>query len=217
MEPVSNSVSQQTHSNSTAQQTSSATSSDYETFLLMLTTQLENQDPTDPADADELAVQLATFSGVEQQTYTNELLNDLIEQTSVSSLAELGGWVGREVLAGGPTTFDGSPVDLEVTVPALADKAELVVYRDDGTEVQRLPLDDTSSSISWAGTDQSGTPMPVGTYWFGVEATSLGQPLSGGTVSTYRAIDEVRVGSPSSILITKAGDEIELTDVVALR
>ena len=40
---------------------------DFETFLKMLTTQIRNQDPLNPMEGSEFAVQLATFSGVEQQ------------------------------------------------------------------------------------------------------------------------------------------------------
>ena len=50
-------------------------SSDFETFLKMLTVQMENQDPLNPTDSSEYAMQLATFSGVEQQVLTNDLLN----------------------------------------------------------------------------------------------------------------------------------------------
>ena len=41
--------------------------SDFETFLKMLTAQMENQDPLNPIESSDYAVQLATFSGVEQQ------------------------------------------------------------------------------------------------------------------------------------------------------
>jgi flagellar basal-body rod modification protein FlgD len=54
-----------------------AISSDFNTFLRMLTVQMQNQDPLDPIDSADFAVQLATFSGVEQQVRTNELLGQL--------------------------------------------------------------------------------------------------------------------------------------------
>jgi flagellar basal-body rod modification protein FlgD len=49
-------------------------SSDFETFLKMLTVQMQNQDPLNPVDSSDYATQLATFSGVEQQVQTNDLL-----------------------------------------------------------------------------------------------------------------------------------------------
>ena len=48
-------------------------SSDFNTFLRMLTVQMQNQDPLNPIDSADYAVQLATFSGVEQQVRTNQL------------------------------------------------------------------------------------------------------------------------------------------------
>jgi len=39
-------------------------SSDFDTFLKMMTTQVQNQDPLNPVDSSDYAVQLATFSSV---------------------------------------------------------------------------------------------------------------------------------------------------------
>ena len=61
-------------------------SSDFETFLKMLTTQMQNQDPLNPIESSDYAVQLATFSGVEQQVRTNQLLADLANQMGSSGL-----------------------------------------------------------------------------------------------------------------------------------
>lgn len=75
---------------------STVLNSDFETFLKMLTVQMQNQDPLNPMDSSEYAMQLATFSGLEQQVLTNELLNSLIylgSQTGVSGLAD---WIGLE-------------------------------------------------------------------------------------------------------------------------
>ena len=49
-------------------------SSDFETFLRLLTTQMQNQDPLNPMESTEFASQLAQFSAVEQQVRSNELL-----------------------------------------------------------------------------------------------------------------------------------------------
>lgn len=75
---VSSSTSAQTSSTSTATSSKSndaagknaATNSlngDFETFLRLLTTQLQNQDPLDPTNSTEFVAQLANFSSVEQQ------------------------------------------------------------------------------------------------------------------------------------------------------
>lgn len=70
---------------------------DYDTFLTLLVTQLENQDPLEPISETEFIAQLATFSNVEQNTRTNENLATLMTQTG---LAQAAGLVGRTVTVG---------------------------------------------------------------------------------------------------------------------
>lgn len=63
-------------------------SSDFQTFLKMLTAQIQNQDPLNPTPSDEFAVQLATFSSVEQQVRTNDLLVALGAQFGSMGMAQ---------------------------------------------------------------------------------------------------------------------------------
>ena len=63
-----------------------ALDADFTMFLKLLTTQLKNQDPLNPTDSSQFAVQLATFSGVEQQTKTNTLLSSIESQLGQSSM-----------------------------------------------------------------------------------------------------------------------------------
>jgi len=48
-------------------------------FLLLLTAQIENQDPLDPLDANQFIEQLATINSLEQQIETNERLDEVID------------------------------------------------------------------------------------------------------------------------------------------
>ena len=73
---------------STGASKGSVLSSDFETFLKMLTTQLENQDPLNPIDSTDYAVQLATFAGVEQQVLTNDLLESMGGNSGLGGLAQ---------------------------------------------------------------------------------------------------------------------------------
>ena len=49
---------------------------DLNTFLTMLTTQLKNQDPTNPMDTHQMTAQLVDFANVEQQIAQNQNLED---------------------------------------------------------------------------------------------------------------------------------------------
>lgn len=83
--------------------------SDFETFLVMLTAQLQNQDPLNPMDSSDYAVQLATFSGVEQQVLTNELLRGLGAEGRIDNLASVAGWVGWRPARKGPPISRARP------------------------------------------------------------------------------------------------------------
>jgi flagellar basal-body rod modification protein FlgD len=136
--------------------------SDFETFLKMLTTQLKNQDPLDPIDNSDYAVQLATFSGVEQQVKTNDLLTALGSQFGVVGMSQLAGWVGKQARAEMPVQFDGLPVSLAVTPDARADAAQLVVTDSTGKVVARDQVPPGKNAFDWAGTDPQGAPLPSG-------------------------------------------------------
>lgn len=95
---------------SAAEAAREAQSVDYDTFLRLLVTQLENQDPLEPISETEFVAQLATFSNVEQNTRTNENLAALITQVGLAQAADL---VGRTVTAG--TGETGVVEDVRVT------------------------------------------------------------------------------------------------------
>ena len=75
---------------------------DKQEFLQLLVTQLENQDPLDPQNQEEFAVQLAQFSQLEQLVNINETLQSGGTGGGLSSLASYLGhevWLNSETLA----------------------------------------------------------------------------------------------------------------------
>ena len=56
-----------------------ASSEEMSDFLLLLTAQIENQDPLEPLDANQFIDQLATINALEQQIETNENLKEIID------------------------------------------------------------------------------------------------------------------------------------------
>lgn len=72
--------------------------SDFHTFLTLLTAQMRNQDPLKPMDSTEFVAQLASFSAVEQQIETNNKLGELLGVLSDSPTANPTEWLGKEVL-----------------------------------------------------------------------------------------------------------------------
>ncbi len=48
-------------------------------FLILLTAQIENQDPLEPLDANQFVEQLAMINSLEQQIETNDNLEEVID------------------------------------------------------------------------------------------------------------------------------------------
>lgn len=196
-------------------QSSAMISSDFETFLRMLTTQMENQDPLNPLESTDFAVQLATFSGVEQQVRTNQLLEGLAQQMNLTGMAQLAGWVGMEARVAAPVQFDGTPVTLYPEPASTAEEAVLVVRDSGGNVVERLPVALSGQPLSWPG--QSGAARASGRYSFSLESYARGEMIAADDVEHYAQIAEARIRDGETVLILRGGVEVPASSVSALR
>ena len=190
----------------------------YDTFLKMMTAQIKYQDPLNPMSADQLAVQLATFSGVEQQTKTNDLLSQMITQNSVGAMSQMVGWVGKEARLAAPAYFDGStPVTISPNPGADADKAVLVVKNASGTEVSRTQLPLGSADYSWQGPDSTGAALPKGVYTLSMESYSGATLLGSSSVEYYGKISEIRSTANGVSAMLPGGVEALTSIITAIR
>jgi flagellar basal-body rod modification protein FlgD len=190
---------------------------DFQTFLDMLTTQMQNQDPLNPADPTEFATQLATFSSVEQQVRTNELLVALGQQMGSTGAAQLSQWLGMTARAEMPVRFEGAPVTVETPGHPQAETAELVVTDMQGQEVQRLPVDTAGEDIEWAGTTQAGDPLADGDYSLSVTYSADGETLATAPVRVEARIVEARNADGAPVLIMDTGQRVSASDILGLR
>lgn len=201
----------------TAETDSSVISADFQTFLKMLTAQIQNQDPLDPMSSEDFSTQLATFSGVEQQVKTNDLLTSLGTQLSAMGISQFASWIGLEARAEVAGQFDGSPIDILPNTASGADGAVLVVYDSSGTEVQRLAFTPSTEELEWAGVDESGDPFNSGLYTFGVESYSGEDLLETTTPEIYAKIVEAKNVDGTTVLVFEGGGELAASNVSAVR
>ena len=192
-------------------------SSDFETFLKMLTVQMRNQDPLNPIESTDFAVQLAAFSTVEQQVRTNDLLTDLGSRLATLGLGQLSGWIGLEARALTPVSFRGQPITLTATVDPLADAAQLVVTDAQGIIVQKQPIPPHSGRIEWAGLDTAGLPLPEGTYRISAHSLSNGDTIARHDVEVHGRIIEARLDNGETVVVMENGEIIPATQILGLR
>lgn len=192
--------------------------SDFETFLKMLTTQMQNQDPLNPMESTDFAVQLATFSGVEQQVRSNQLLEALVARMGAMGMAEFAGWVGMEARVTAPVWFDGAGVTIAPQPAVLADQAVLLVRDESGTVVQRLDMPIPPGVLTWAGgVGVDGNYLPAGRYSFDLESYAQGALIAMTPVEAYATITEVRHAGGEITLLLQGGAEVAASAVTALR
>lgn len=211
-----NNLQNQQRTNSTA--TGSVLSNgDFQTFLTMLTAQIKNQDPLNPMEGTDFAVQLATFSGVEQQVKTNTLLTALAESSILGDLSKYSDWIGREVASSAPASFDGTPLAISVAPPASADTSFLVVKNASGIEVARLPASTTATEITWSGETASGGTLEPGTYSFTVESFKDGSLASTSQGYTTAQVTGAELKSDGVVLTLAGGSYAYAHEIISIR
>ena len=75
----------------------------FQTFLTLLTTQLQNQNPLDPLDTNQFTQQLVQFAGVEQQLKTNDQLTALVSLQQTAQATQALDFVGKTAVVDGST------------------------------------------------------------------------------------------------------------------
>lgn len=197
---------------------SSAVSSDFETFIKMLTTQAKYQDPLEPLDSSEYAAQLAQFSMVEQQVLSNDLLTALTSQLGSSTMGQMAGWIGMEARTTAPVAFDSAPITISPKPPIGATEMELVIYTANGLEVGRNALPVSSDPVVWAGVQQGRVPLAPGLYRFEIESTDAdGASLPSTKAESYARIIEVQTLGLETRVVFEGGAEAPASSISALR
>src|ERR1700722_4833491 len=169
-----------TNSNNALAQATSASKigSNFNTFINILTTQLQNQDPTNATDPNQFTQELVQFAGVEQQLNTNNDLQTLInlQKNSSGTNAALG-YMGQYVQ--GPVTnselpLQGSSAELGYNLATPAASVSVAVQDANGNTLTTIQGSATTGMnyITWNGQDSSGDQLPDGIYKFVVTATN---------------------------------------------
>ncbi|MBV1697329.1 MAG: flagellar biosynthesis protein FlgD [Hyphomicrobiales bacterium] len=159
----------------------------FDTFLQLLTTQLQNQDPLSPMDTNSFTQELVEFSSVEQQIDMNTNMQTLISMQQTTEATSAMQLVGSNVTISGNTatlsnaTNTPATWSLTTTTPATAN---VTITSAAGTTAYTgtIALNAGTQTYTWNGQGSNGQTWPDGTYTISVTATGAnGQPV---TVST---------------------------------
>ncbi len=141
---------------------------DFQSFLKLLTTQLEQQDPLSPMNAEKFTQQLVQFTTVEQALRANERLDTLIDTIRAGQVLSAAAYVGREVELAGDEIFLPAAGDARFgyLLPREAASVQLVVRDVSGRVVHEEMLDGSPGRhlVSWDGRDDAGRRLEPGRY-----------------------------------------------------
>ncbi|WP_323008581.1 flagellar hook capping FlgD N-terminal domain-containing protein [Paracoccus sp. (in: a-proteobacteria)] len=189
----------------------------FEIFLKMLTTQVKNQDPLNPMESTDFAVQLATFSSVEQQVQTNLLLSQLLLNADKGDISRFSSWIGREARVSSPVFFDDSPLTLAIESEANSKNFNLITKNQLGNEVLRQNIDVTSQELDWQGRKPNGDLLPPGFYSFYLEVTKSDGTVITQNVEAYSRVTGVEFTQNGPELVLNGGGVVSVNEVTALR
>ncbi len=148
--------------------------SNFTTFLQLLTTQLQNQDPLSPMDTNQFTEQLVQFAGVEQQMKTNDTLASLVTLQQNAQTTEALALVCATVvvnaatapLANGQATWTLNSTGPATATITIADSTGRTAYTGTGT------VNTGNQNFVWNGQGNDGTIWPAGNYTLTATGTS---------------------------------------------
>jgi flagellar basal-body rod modification protein FlgD len=156
----------------------------FDEFLQILTTQLQNQDPLSPMDANSFTQELVEFASVEQQIDTNTNMQTMISlQQATTDLAGLN-LVGSTVTVSGNSAAlanaSNSPATWTLNSPSAA-TGNVSITNSSGQTVfsGTTALNAGTQTYTWNGKGSNGVTWPDGNYTLSITATGAnGQPVA---------------------------------------
>ncbi|TYO63624.1 flagellar biosynthesis protein FlgD [Bradyrhizobium hipponense] len=186
-------------SNSLSSNTGATLAGNFQTFLTLLTTQLQNQNPLDPLDTNQFTQQLVQFAGVEQQLKTNDSLSQLVSLQQTTQATQALGFVGKTAVVDGSTaTMKDSSATWHLNVPS-SSTVDISVTNSTGQTVFTGKYTAAAGSdipFTWNGQGNDGTQWPDGKYTI----SATGKDLSGNTVGIAAQVQ----GTVSSVDLTQS-------------
>src|SRR5579859_1023382 len=195
-------------SSSSSSSSSSAVSNAYNTFITLLTSQLQHQDPLNPTNTDTFTQELIQLSGVEQQLTTNQTLSSMNTDLSTITQANGLGYVGKTVTASGSTSpLQSGKAQWDYTLNSAAQNVTLQVKDANGNVVYSTNGNTASGqhSFSWNGTNSGGTTVSSGDYTLNVIAADN----SGNKVSTTTSL----VGQVTGVDTSGGTTQLQVGDI----
>jgi flagellar basal-body rod modification protein FlgD len=194
-------------SSSLSSTTGSTLAGNFQSFLTLLTTQLQNQNPLDPLDTNQFTQQLVQFAGVEQQLRTNDALSTLVSLQQTAQATQALNFVGKTAVVDGSTaTVSNSSATWLVSIPSDS-TVTLNITNSSGQTVftgKYAAQAGDNQPFTWNGQGNDGTQWPDGKYTL----TATAADATGNSVAVSTQI----AGTVSSVDLTQSPPLLTIGD-----
>jgi flagellar basal-body rod modification protein FlgD len=201
MTTVTSATQQQNLPTSAGQAAASITGADFNMFLKLLTTQMQNQDPLDPMDTSQYTQQLVQYSQVEQSMQQTGVLRDILTRLTAADMAQASSFIGREAqFDNNVAGLSEAPAQWSYSLPREAASITATIKDSSGKTVASKVLDaGHEGRFSWDGA-QAGGAAPHGAYTLTIEALDASGDVVPAEVRSVGVVDSVTSASGSVML-----------------
>ncbi len=192
----------------------------FEHFLKLLTTQMQNQDPLKPMDTNDMTKQLVEFANVEQNIGTNSRLDKLLKLQGASTASTNLAYLGRMI------TFEGDSFDytegmtqapLGYELETAAKSVRVDILDSAGRTVRSLPGETkagTKHVVDWDFKDDQGIPVAPGAYRLNIAPTGEKEDdYIKSKTYTFGVVNGISSGKDGETAVTVGSVEVPLSTI----
>jgi flagellar basal-body rod modification protein FlgD len=193
-----------------------------ETFLKLLVTQLQHQNPLEPQDSSAFTAQLAQFTSLEQLQNMNTNLSALMSAQTTNNNLQAATLIGKEVRAQNDTTQvqkAGGATPFNYSLATASAKVQIDVLDPSGNTVRTIQASAQKAgpqNVTWDGKDTSGKALSEGAYHFKVSAQDKAGSAVAVDVSLKGIVTAVTYDGTHPYLVG-GGNEVELTAITDVK
>ncbi|RQS64208.1 flagellar hook assembly protein FlgD [Burkholderia sp. Bp8963] len=205
-----------------ASSTSTSASDLQTTFLKLLVTQLQNQDPTSPVDSSQMTTQLAQINTVSGIAQLNTSLTSLSSQLAAGQQTQAALLIGSNVLAPGNavTVKSGAATPFGVSLASSVSNLTITVKNASGIVVNTINAGAQSAGtvpFNWTPTDAAGNALPDGKYTISASYNdSTGTPQPATTLAAAQVQSVVKQADGTAGLMLSNGATVGLSQVASI-
>jgi flagellar basal-body rod modification protein FlgD len=189
-------------------------------FFSLLTKQLSFQDPSKPADNDQMIAQMTSFTMAEGISNLNQKFELLSASMTSNSALQASTLVGKKAL------LESDTIDLgesgggkgSIVVEKPIEQLKMSIYDGAGQLVRQVDYGAKSAGavrFEWDGLDDNGNRVPAGEYKIKAEGNMAGQYTSL-PIATFKNIDSVNINGSSGIIVNTSLGAVKLTDIAEI-